>query len=134
MKDKNGFVISTTLYAIFGILLIIIFYILYLLVNNRTLLSNATNDIKNELENDIKIVVTDPIIVTHETNKQLIEYITEKKPSNGKITIVRNDTNNEVTNTNEFNVGEYELTYTIEKSSGKKKTTQVKLQVVQQNI
>jgi len=134
MKDKNGFVISTTLYAIFGILLIIIFYILYLLVNNRTLLSNATNDIKNELENDIKIVVTDPIIVTHETNKQLIEYITEKKPSNGKITIVRNDTNNEVTNTNEFNVGEYELTYTIEKSSGKKKTTQVKLQVVNKTL
>ena len=49
MKKKNGFVISTTLYSIFGIMLLTVFYILYLLSNNKILANSSINNIKEEL-------------------------------------------------------------------------------------
>ena len=50
MKSNKGFVISTTLYSIFGIMLLLVFYILYALSNNRMILSTSINDLKKELE------------------------------------------------------------------------------------
>lgn len=41
--NKKGFIISTTLYSIFGIMIITIFTILFVLMNNRTIVS-ATGD------------------------------------------------------------------------------------------
>ena len=43
---KNGFIISTTLYGIFGIMMITVFYILYILGANRTLVNTSTAQAK----------------------------------------------------------------------------------------
>jgi len=50
MKNNRGFIISTTLYSVFGILLLTIFYILYILANNRMTMTTSINDLKSELE------------------------------------------------------------------------------------
>jgi len=49
MKKRNGFVISTTLYAIFGIMLLLVFYILYALSNNRYVVTSSIDEIKSVL-------------------------------------------------------------------------------------
>ena len=48
---KNGFIISTTLYGIFGIMMITIFYILYILSTNRVTLNSSIEVVKKEIEN-----------------------------------------------------------------------------------
>ena len=47
--NEKGFVISTTLYSIFGIMLITVFYILYALSNERIVTSTSVNEIKEEM-------------------------------------------------------------------------------------
>ncbi len=47
---KNGFIISTTLYGIFGIMMITVFYILYILGANRTLVNTSTAQAKKGIE------------------------------------------------------------------------------------
>ena len=47
---KNGFIISTTLYGIFGIMMITVFYILYILGANRTVVSTSTAQAKKGIE------------------------------------------------------------------------------------
>ncbi len=46
---KNGFIISTTLYSVFGIMLFIVFYIMFILASNRTLINSSITDIKDEI-------------------------------------------------------------------------------------
>lgn len=55
MKNKKGFIISTTLYSIFGMMMITVFYILYILATNRTAVSATTNEVKNCLDNTIVV-------------------------------------------------------------------------------
>jgi len=66
MKNKKGFIISTTLYSIFGIMAITVFYILYILVTNRTIVSATTEEAKTCLEKTI--------VVNESSNKKYWEY------------------------------------------------------------
>lgn len=49
-RKKNGFIISTTLYGIFGISMLTVFYILYILGTNRTIVDVSTKQVKKEIE------------------------------------------------------------------------------------
>lgn len=50
MNNKKGFVISTMLYSVFGIMLFIVFYILYLLSNYRISITTSVSSLKEGLE------------------------------------------------------------------------------------
>ena len=50
--NNKGFVISTMLYSVFAIMLVTVFYILFILSNNRLLTVNSVNDIKSGLEEE----------------------------------------------------------------------------------
>jgi len=52
MKNRNGFVISTMIYSIFGIMIIIAFYILYILSNNKVVFMSNIENLKSGLEKD----------------------------------------------------------------------------------
>ncbi len=77
MKNKKGFVISTTLYSIFGIMLITVFYILYMLSNNRMILNTNIEDIKDGF-NPIDSSVSKKITVYIDKNSEMEEYIKNK--------------------------------------------------------
>ena len=84
IHKKNGFVISTTLYSIFGIMLITVFYILFLLSNNRMLLNTNISDIKNDLENSnfktskIKIILASDTNIENSKIDELKNYLKEE--------------------------------------------------------
>ena len=60
MRKKNGFVISTTLYSIFGIMLLTVFYVLYALSNNRYVATSSINGIKDKINNFSSIEIEEP--------------------------------------------------------------------------
>lgn len=77
MKNNKGFVISTTLYSIFGIMLITVFYILYMLSNNRMVLNTNIEDIKEGLYS-IDGSTTKKLTIYIDKNSELEEYIKNK--------------------------------------------------------
>ena len=69
---KNGFIISTTLYGIFGIMMITVFYILYILGTNRTVVNASTAQVKKEIE-------------TYKYDKVYVNFLGSKDDLNSKV-------------------------------------------------
>jgi len=111
---KNGFVISTMLYSIFGIMIIIVFYILYLLVSNKSLLISSIDEIKNNLE----ITNTEEKIYIHFA---VSDYLKDKYSNDffqGIKLKVEEQLKQETNNTYIIDIGSEYTTLSEEKTSG----------------
>ena len=86
MRKKNGFVISTTLYSVFGIMLLIVFYILYALSNNRYIITGSVNEIKDKFSNIQNSSLSSEYKDTSGANKPIL--------ASGMIPVVYDETNN----------------------------------------